>query len=267
MLSEKNAIITGTSRGIGMATVEVFARNGANVFACARKPSEEFENRLGSLSEKYGVKVKPVYFDVTDEAAVKNAVKEIGSDCPALDILVNNAGVSIERLMGMTSLAFVRETMDVNYLAQVQLAQLVSRYMMKQKAGSIVNVASVAGVSPEKGGLAYGSSKAAVIFSTCTMALELADFGIRVNAVSPGFIDTDMWGKRNEDLKEKIRAQTPLHRHGTPQEVANTIMFLASDMSSYITGQNIIVDGGRKLGEDIGSSLADVFLQAYMKQR
>ena len=267
MLKGKNAIITGANRGIGMATVEVFAQNGANVFACARKPSEEFESRLAGLADKYGMKVKPAYFDVTDEAAVKKAVREIGSECPALDILVNNAGVSIERLMGMTSLAFVRETMDVNYLAQVQLAQLVSRYMMKRKSGSIVNVASVAGMSPEKGGLAYGSSKAAVIFSTCTMALELADFGIRVNAVSPGFIDTDMWGKRSEDIKEKIKVQTPLHRQGRPQEVANTIMFLASDMSSYITGQNIIVDGGRKLGGGISNPLVDIIAQSYMKSR
>ncbi|MBR3622381.1 MAG: SDR family oxidoreductase, partial [Selenomonadaceae bacterium] len=188
------------------------------------------------------------YFDLTDEGAVKNAVRAIGNECPALDILVNNAGVSIERLMGMTSLAFVRETMDVNYLAQVQLAQLVSRYMMKKKSGSIVNVASVAGMAPEKGGLAYGSSKAAAIFSTYTMALELADYGIRVNAVSPGFIDTDMWEKRKDEDKEKVKSQTPLKRQGTPREVANAICFLASDLASYITGQNLIVDGGRKMG-------------------
>lgn len=246
MLKGKNVIITGANRGIGWATVEVFAQNRANVFACARKQSEEFESNLAELSQRYSVKACPVYFDVTDEEAVKEAVKMMGKESPSLDILVNNAGVSIERLMGMTSLKFVRETMNVNYLSQVQLSQLVSRYMMKQKRGSIVNVASVAGMSPEKGGLAYGSSKAAVIFSTCTMALELAEFNIRVNAVSPGFIDTDMWEKRDDAIKEKIRRQTPLRRQGTPQEVANVILFLASDLSSYITGQNIIVDGGRK---------------------
>lgn len=246
MLKGKNAIITGASKGIGWATVEVFAQNGANVFACARKRTEDFERSLEDLSQKYKVTATPVYFDVTDEVAVKEAVKRMGKDSSSLDILVNNAGISIERLMGMTSLQFVRETMDVNYLAQVQLSQLVSRYMMKQKCGSIVNVASVAGIAPEKGGLAYGSSKAAVIFSTCTMALELAEFNIRVNAISPGFIATDMWAKRSDDLKEKIRKQTPLNRQGKPQEVANVILFLASDLSSYMTGQNIIVDGGRK---------------------
>lgn len=247
MLKGKNAIITGANRGIGLATVEVFAQNGANVFACARRPSDEFEKKLAELSQRQNVTITPVYFDVTDEVAVKEAVKLMGKDSSSLDILVNNAGVSIERLLGMTSLKFVRETMDVNYLAQVQLSQLVSRNMMKQKKGSIVNVASVAGMAPEKGGLAYGSSKAAVIFSTCTMALELADFNIRVNAVSPGFIDTDMWEKRDAEIKEKITKQTPLHRQGTPREVANTILFLSSDLSSYITGQNIIVDGGRKV--------------------
>ena len=247
MLKGKNVIITGANRGIGWATVEVFTKNGANVFACARKQTEDFERNLEELSQKYKVTATPVYFDVTDVVAVKEAVKRMGKDSSSLDILVNNAGISIERLMGMTSLQFVRETMDVNYLAQVQLSQLVSRYMMKQKSGSIVNVASVAGIAPEKGGLAYGSSKAAVIFSTCTMALELAEFNIRVNAISPGFIATDMWAKRNDDLKEKIRKQTLLNRQGNPQEVANVILFLASDLSSYITGQNIIVDGGRKL--------------------
>ena len=267
MLKGKTAIITGANRGIGWATAEVFAQNGANVFACARRQSDEFESNLADLSQRYNVKVCPVYFDVTDEAAVKEAVKVMGKESSSLDILVNNAGVSIERLMGMTSLKFVRETMDVNYLAQVQLSQLVSRYMMKQKRGSIVNVASVAGMAPEKGGLAYGSSKAAVIFSTCTMALELADFNIRVNAVSPGFIDTDMWEKRDDAIKEKIKKQTPLGRQGTPREVANVILFLASDLSSYMTGQNIIADGGRKVCGGGSNVLAETTFLALQDTR
>jgi 3-oxoacyl-[acyl-carrier protein] reductase len=142
----------------------------------------------------------------------------------------------------------MRETMDVNFLAQINLAQIASRYMMKHKSGCIVNVASVAGIEPEEGGVAYGSSKAASLFATGTMALELAKYGIRVNSVSPGFIDTDMWGNRKDDIKDKILKETPLGRQGTPKEVAQTILFLASDMSSYITGQNIVVDGGRKIG-------------------
>ena len=248
MLTGKTAIITGANRGIGLATVEVFAKQGAVIWACARTKSIEFENKVKELSYKNAVEINPVYFDVTDGERVKNAVKAIGKASKSIDILVNNAGISIERLFHMTSSDMMQKTMEVNFLSQVRLAQLVSRYMMKTKTGSIVNVASVAGMENEQGDIAYGSSKAAVIFSTKTMALELGSYGIRVNSVSPGFIATDMWENRNNDLREKILSETPLGRQGTPSEVANAILFLASDMSSYITGQNIVVDGGRRGG-------------------
>ena len=247
MLKGKIAVITGANRGIGLATAKVFARNDAEIFACARKPSPEFEAELESIKSDSAGKINPVYFDLTDEGAVKSAVKNIGKTAGKIDILVNNAGVSIERVMGMTTLDFVRKTMDVNYLAMVQMSQLVSRYMMAQKSGSIVNVGSVAGMTPEVGGLAYGSSKAAVIFSTRTMALELSDFNIRVNSVSPGFIDTDMWAKRSAEIKSKIAGETLLKRQGTPEEAANAILFFASDLSSFITGQNLVIDGGRNI--------------------
>lgn len=247
MLKGKTAVVTGVSRGIGRAVVKLFAENGAKIWACARTKSDEFEDRLHKLSEEYSTEIFPVYFDVTDDAAVKEAIRRIGKESGHIDILVNNAGVSVERLFGMTSLDFIRKSMDVNYLAQVYLAQLVSRYMMKQKSGSIVNVASVAGTVNEEGGLAYGSSKAAVIFSSRTMALELGGYGIRVNSVSPGFIDTDMWKNRKPEIMEKVLSETPLHRQGTPEETAKVILFLASDMSSYMTGQNLVVDGGRHI--------------------
>lgn len=245
MLTGKNAIITGSNRGIGMATVEVFAEQGAAVWACARTPSEEFEGRLKEIANKSAAAITPVYFDVSDKAAAKEAVKEIGRAAGKIDILVNNAGISVEKFFSMTSIETMQKTIEVNFLSQVYLAQLVSRYMMKTKAGSIVNVASVAGMESEQGGIAYGSSKAAVIFATKTMALELGPYGIRVNSVSPGFIDTDMWAGRKAEIKDKILSETPLHRQGAPREVANAILFLASDLASYITRQNIVVDGGR----------------------
>lgn len=251
MLTGKTAIITGSNRGIGLATVKVFAERGAAVWACARTRTDEFEDRIKELSDKNGVKIIPVYFDITDEPAAKNAIKMIGKESESMDILVNNAGISVEKLFSMTSSAVMRRTMEVNFLSQIFLAQAVSRYMMKAKRGSIVNVASVAGTESEEGGIAYGSSKAAVIFSTKTMALELGPYGIRVNSVSPGYIETDMWKDRDSDMKDKILNETPLRRQGTPEEVANTILFLASDLSSYITGQNIVADGGRKGGEKI----------------
>lgn len=245
MLTGKTAIITGSNRGIGLATVEVFAEQGATIWACARLQSDEFEGKLKEISDKNAATIKPVYFDVTDEVAVKNAIKMIGKDSKSIDILVNNAGISIERLFNMTSSDMIQETMEVNFLSQVRLIQLISRYMMKAKSGSVVNVASVTGIESKQGGLAYGSSKAAVILSTKIMALELGSYGIRVNSVSPGYIETDMWKDRNSDVKENILNETPLGRQGIPREVANVILFLASDMSSYITRQNIVVDGGR----------------------
>ena len=254
MLSDKVAIITGCNKGIGYATLKVFAQNHANVWACARTKSEDFEKRISDIEREYKTSVSPVYFDVADFDAAKKAIKEIGKKSGKVDILVNNAGISVEKLFQMTSVDVLRGTMDINFISQVNLAQLASRYMMKQGHGAIVNVASVAGMSCEEGGIAYGSSKAAVLFSTQTMALELGRYGIRVNAVSPGFIDTDMWRKRKEELKEIIQGETALGRQGMPEEVANTILFLASDMSSYISGQNIVVDGGRKMG---GGNLAN----------
>lgn len=246
MLRGKTAVITGTGRGIGLASVEVFAENHADVWACAHTPSDEFEAELREIAARTSAVIHPVYFDVTDEAAMKEAVRTIGKESSPIDILVNNAGISVEKLFQMTSADVMRQVMEVNFLSLTRMAQMLSRYMMKKRSGSIVNVASVTGMDSEEGGLAYGSSKAAVIYATKTMALELGPYGIRVNSVSPGFIDTDMWKKRDEKVMEKILGETPLKRQGTPREVAKTILFLASDLSSYITAQNIVVDGGRK---------------------
>ena len=247
MLKNKTAIITGANRGIGFATVKIFAENHANIYACAREKNQAFENTLLELSKEYNVSIQPLYFDVTDYDQAKKIIREHSKASGKIDILVNNAGISVETLFSMTSLRKVEETMKVNYLAQVNLSQIVSRYMMHNKSGSIINVASVAGIEAEQGGLAYGSSKAAIIFATRTMALELGKYGVRANSVSPGFIDTDMWNNRNDEVRKKILSETPLGRQGEPEEVAKTILFLASDMSSYITGQNIIVDGGREI--------------------
>ena len=246
MLKGKTAIITGANRGIGLATVRVFAQQGAIIWACARQRSDKFEDELKVIASENETTITPVFFDVTQAAEVKEAVRRIGRESDSLDILVNNAGVSIESFFCMTSCDMIRRTMEVNFLSQVRLSQMVSRYMMKSKKGSIINIASATGLEGEQGGLAYGSSKAAVIYTSRTMALELGSCGIRVNSVSPGFIATDMWKDRDSKIKDKLLEETPLHRQGTPDEVANTILFLASDMSSYITGQNIVVDGGRK---------------------
>lgn len=246
MLTGKTTVITGASRGIGLATVEVFAENHAEIWACAHTPSDEFKAKMREIAGRNSVTIRTAYFDVADGTAMKEAVRKIGKESASIDVLVNNAGISEEQLFSMTSTELMRKTLEVNFLSLTQMAQMVSRSMMRKRAGSIINVASVAGMDSEEGGLAYGSSKAAVIFATKTMALELGPYGIRVNSVSPGFIDTDMWKKRDDKIREEVRRETPLKRQGSPREVAQTILFLASDLSSYVTAQNIVVDGGRK---------------------
>ena len=248
MLTGKTAMITGANRGIGLATVEVFAKQHAVVWACARARSDEFEDKIAKIAKANAAEITPVYFDVTDQDAVKNAVRTIGKSAKSIDILVNNAGIDAQALFNMTSLETVQKTLNVNFLSQLCLAQQVSRYMRKAKTGSIINMASASGVVNSQGDIAYGSSKAASIFSTKTMALELGAYGIRVNSVSPGFIATDMWKDRKSEVYDKVLNETPLKRQGKPEEVANAILFLASDLSSYITGQNIVVDGGRMSG-------------------
>ncbi|MCI9435807.1 MAG: SDR family oxidoreductase [Lachnospiraceae bacterium] len=248
MLTGKTAIITGANRGIGLETVEVFAEHKAVIWACARTQSDAFEDKIAEIAKRNATIISPVYFDVTDKAAVKSAVNMMGKNTKPIDILVNNAGIDAQALFRMTSLETVQESLNVNFLSQVYLAQQVSRYMIKAKRGSIINMASVSGIVNSQGDIAYGSSKAASIFSTKTMALELGSYGIRVNSVSPGFIATDMWKDRKAEVYDKVLSETPLGRQGIPREVANAILFLASDMSSYITGQNIVVDGGRMSG-------------------
>ena len=248
MLDGRVAIITGTNRGIGLATVKAFAREHAIIWACAREETEQFKNEIRQIARDTQSNIFPLFFDVNDSNAMKSAIKEVGKESKRIDILVNNAGISNETLFNMTTTDTISHTMNTNFISMVQLAQIASRYMIKQKSGSIINVASVTGIEGKQGGLAYGSSKAAIIYATRTMATELGKYGIRANSVSPGFIETDMWKNRNESVKEKMINETPLGRQGLPDEVAETILFLASDKSSFITSQNIVVDGGRMYG-------------------
>jgi 3-oxoacyl-[acyl-carrier protein] reductase len=235
LLAGKVAIVTGARRGIGRATAERFAENGATVYANAR------EN--GSLDTIQGDHLIPLYFDVTDARAAKAAVMRVQKEQGRLDCLVNNAGIMKDALIGMVDANVTRSIFDTNVFAVMELLQLAARVMKKQKGGSIVNFASIVGVNGSAGQLAYSASKGAVIAMTKTAAKELAPFDIRVNAVAPGMIDTDMFrsiGK--ERAAERIEA-IGMHRLGTPGEVADACLFLASNLSRYVTGQIIGVDG------------------------
>lgn len=245
MLKGKNAIITGARRGIGRATVEVFAENRANIWACARKEDTAFEEDMVRLAEQYGVQIEPVYFDLTDEAQLKQAVKQIQGAKRQVDILVNNAGaVAQSTCFAMTSVAKMKELFDVNFFSQMLLTQYVARLMTRRRSGSIVNLTSIAALDGEPAQLEYVGSKAAIAGATKKLAIELGESGIRVNAVAPGVIDTDMGNEMHPKLMERIVNNTVMKRLGQPREIANVIAFLASDRASYVTGQIIRVDGG-----------------------
>lgn len=245
MLNNKNAIITGARRGIGRATVEAFARNGASVWACARKYDDDFEQDMRRTAEKYNVQIWPVYFDVTDEAQVKQAIQTIRKQKLSIDALVNVAGIADDSTsFQMTQMDKMKHVFDVNFFAVTLLIWYVSRLMTRQNSGSIVNIASIAGLDGTPAQYEYAASKAAIIGGTKNLAREFAANNIRVNSVAPGMIETDMGAQIDEELKKDILSKVIMKRMGKPEEIANVAAFLASDLSSFMTGQVIRVDGG-----------------------
>jgi len=245
LLKGKNAIVTGCSRGIGRTIVELLARNGANIWACARKPSDEFLAFIEKLKTETGVRIDPVYFDLADMAQVKEGVKTITAAKLPIDVLVNNAGVIFTAPFMMTTEDKMREQFDVNFFAPVILSQYIARTMARQKSGSIINISSSAAIEGNEGRLAYASAKAALITATKVMSRELGGLNIRVNAIAPGLTQTDMMtGSTAQDALEKTVDRLALKRVGRPEEIAGTVLYLASDLSSYMTGQVLSVDGG-----------------------
>lgn len=245
MLRGKNIIITGARRGIGRATVEVFARNGANIWACARQKDEVFEKDMLSVSEKFGVSIWPIYFDMTSKEQIQTAVQIIKKSRLSVDSLVNVAGIAEESTaFTMTSIEKMQSVFNVNFWGVTLLTQYISRLMMRQKKGNIVQVSSVAGLDGTPAQYEYAASKAAVLGGVKQLARELAPYHIRVNAVAPGIVETSMGAQIEDELLQKTLSKVIMGRKAVPEEVANVITFLASDLSSYMTGQIIRVDGG-----------------------
>ena len=244
LLEKKTAVITGCNRGIGRVTMETFAKNGADIFACVRKDSDEFNDLIARLVDDTGVKITPVFFDFMENEQVKTGIKTIISFKKKIDILVNNAGVASGSLFQMTSMQDLKNTFEANYFSQLFFTQGISRYMTRFKNGSIINIGSTAGLIGNAGTISYGSSKAALMFSTKTMATELGVMNIRVNAIAPSITNTEMSDQMEENNRNKHIETSALKRIAEPVEVANVALFLASDLSSFVTGQTLRVDGG-----------------------
>lgn len=247
MLTGKNVVITGALQGIGKATLEYFAQNGANVWACALKPCDEFEAYCKELEAKYSVWVKPVYFDLTNGEEVKVAVKSIQSTKQPVDALINIAGMAKDAIFHMVSMDTMKLVFEVNFFSQMQFSQYITKLMLRNpNPSSVVFVSSISAIDGNAGQMAYGSSKAALIGAMKAMSKELASKGIRVNAIAPGVINTDMNKVvPQEVIDEKIKTMD-IKRMGEASEVASVLAFLASDLSKHITGQVIRIDGGIK---------------------
>ena len=245
LLKEKYAVVTGCNRGIGKEIVRVFAENGANIWACTRKDSQNFTKYINNLEQEHSVKINPVYFDLENEEQIKAGVKTIKQSKQPVNILVNNAGLIFTALFQMTSMEKLKEMFEINYFSQMLLTQYISRIMMRQKSGSIINISSSAAIEGNEGRTGYASAKAAMITSTKVLAKELAPYNIRVNAVAPGLTQTEMMvSSTPEDALQETLNRICMKRVGKPEEIANSILFLASDLSSYMTSQVLRVDGG-----------------------
>lgn len=243
MLQGKSALVTGASRGIGRSIALELAKQGANV-AVNFAGSEAKAQSVVEEIEHLGVKSFKVQADVANEDQVKAMVKEVANEFGSLDILVNNAGVTRDNLLMRMKETEFDQVINTNLKGVFQCTKAVSRQMMKQKYGRIVNVASIVGVSGNPGQANYVAAKAGVIGLTKSTAKEFASRNILVNAVAPGFISTDMTDALTDEQRESMLALIPLAKLGTPEEVAKVVRFLASDDASYITGQTIHIDGG-----------------------
>ena len=244
-LNGKNAIITGARSGIGLATLRLFASKGCNCWAVVHRDDTEWLTNIETIQQDNSVWIKPINVDLEDYDSIKAGVQEIFKDKLPIDILVNAAGiVSENRLFTMTKMEDIRRVMEVNFFSILELSQLVTRKMMRQTSGSIINIASISADCEDTAQLEYATSKAALVCATKKLARELASYGIRVNSVSPGMTQTKMIDSFPEGAVQKLMAGIVSNRFGKPEEIANVIAFLADDDSSFVNGENIKVDGG-----------------------
>ncbi|KPM33341.1 3-oxoacyl-(Acyl-carrier-protein) reductase [Croceitalea dokdonensis DOKDO 023] len=243
LLQDKNVIITGASRGIGMGIAKVFASNGANVaftYSSSEAPALALEKELA----KEGVKAKAYKSNAASFEAAEQLVQEVLNDFGGIDVLINNAGITKDNLLMRMAEDDFDTVIEINLKSVFNMTKAVQRTFLKQRKGSIINMSSVVGVKGNAGQTNYAASKAGMIGFTKSVALELGSRNIRCNAIAPGFIETEMTDKLDEKTVQGWREGIPLKRGGSPEDVANACLFFASDLSAYVTGQVLNVDGG-----------------------
>tara|TARA_B100000768_G_scaffold37723_1_gene36389 strand:- start:10576 stop:11322 length:747 start_codon:yes stop_codon:yes gene_type:complete len=243
LLEDKTAIITGGSRGIGKGIAMIFAQHGANV-AFTYNSSVESANSLVKELKNYGVKVKCYQSNAANHKESQDLVKNVLKDFGSIDVLVNNAGITKDNLLMRMVEEDFDKVIEVNLKSVFNMTKAVLRTMLKQRKGSIINMSSVVGIKGNAGQSNYAASKAGIIGFSKSIALELGSRNIRSNVIAPGFIETEMTAKLDEKTVDIWRNAIPLKRGGSPEDIANACVFLASDLSAYITGQTLNVDGG-----------------------
>lgn len=244
MFTNKTVLITGANRGIGRAIAEAFAQAGACLVVHSRSQTAAFVEDMLALAARHKVVVEHVVFDMTDTSAMKAAINAALPPGRKIDVLVNNAGIAHGGLFQMTPVSIVRSVFDVNFFAQLELTQLMMRRMSRQKLGAIVNIGSIAGLDLAAGNVAYGVSKAALMAFTQTLAAEVGHMGVRVNAVAPGLVDTEMATQMEKKAGIEMIQNSAMKRLATVEEIAQVVLFLASDAASFVNGQVIPVNGG-----------------------
>ena len=243
MIKNKNIVVTGATRGIGKEIAFTLVENGANVAINYRTFNESIERLVEDL-RRFGTNVVAIKCDISSEEDIKRFIVEAKKQLGTIDVLVNNAGITKDGLLVRMKETDFQDVLDVNLKGTFMCTREVATIMMKQRYGKIINISSVVGVIGNAGQCNYAASKAGVIGFSKSAARELAGRNITVNVIAPGFIKTDMTEGLNESVKETMLKGIPLKRIGEPKDIANLVLFLSSDLSNYITGQVINVDGG-----------------------